>query len=354
MKKAKVVTCCRWTSIGSMLQSFALKRVLSSEKCDSIILANCNDVNFGEVKIHSIKSCFKRIFEILNKNNKKRSYEKRMAFINKYISIEYFENYDLLQEKSENDTIDFYIAGSDQVWNPDNCNPLFFLDFVQNKKCISYAASMGKSQIPDDKVKVIEKYLKKFEFISVREQSCADILKPLTDKEIIVNIDPTFLIDCDEWRNISRKYECHKLKKSYILLYMLYWDNSCRKKIKELKKKTGMPVYAISNGLSGVYADKVFYDVGVEEFLWLIDNAEYVVTSSFHGVALSIIFNKKFSAVINPSMPARIESVMKLLSVPKVEIEDLSETDLFDYNKINKAIRNEHERSIEYLRKAMN
>lgn len=354
MKKAKVVTYCTWTSIGSMLQSYALKIVLTKEECNSSIILKNSDNQFEKIKVHSFKSLIKRIFELLNGKKKNELYKKRMRFLEKYISVEGFENYSDIQSNSDNDDTDIYIAGSDQVWNPDNCNPLFFLDFVQKKKCISYAASMGKSQIPDDKAKIIEKYLKKFEFISVREQSCADALKPLTDKEITVNIDPTFLIDCDEWRNISRKYESYKLKKSYILLYMLYWDNSCKKKIKELKKKTGMPIYAISNGLSGVYADKVFYDVGVEEFLWLVDNAEYVVTSSFHGVALSIIFNKKFSAVINPSMPARIESVMKLLSVPKVEIADLSETDLFDYNKINKSISNEHERSIEYLRKAMN
>ena len=97
---------------------------------------------------------------------------------------------------------------------------------------------------------------------------------------------------------------------------MLYWDKSCKEKIKRLKKQTGMKVYAIADGLSNVCADAVLYDVGVEEFLWLVDNAKYVITSSFHGTAFAAIFNKKFSTIINPKAPSRIENIMNKLSLP--------------------------------------
>ena len=134
---------------------------------------------------------------------------------------------------------------------------------------------------------------------------------------------------------------------------MIYWHPSCKNQIKELKKKTGLPVYAISSGLSRVYADKYLFDVGVEEFLWLVDHAEYVVTSSFHGAALSTIFNKKFAAVINPASPSRLENLLTALSLPLVDIADLAETTRFDYQTVNRRIREEKEKSIHYLKKAI-
>ena len=88
----------------------------------------------------------------------------------------------------------------------------------------------------------------------------------------------------------------------------------------------------------------------VGEFLWLIDNAEYVVTSSFHGVAFSTILEKRFSAVVNEKLPSRISNLMELLDIPYVDIEKLDkDANLFDYQTIDKNISFEKERSIKYL-----
>ncbi len=350
MKRIKIVTYCTWTSIGSILQSFALKKALSEIGYESVILLDRKDNAFGKIKIHSLKSLIKRVFEIINNKSKKLSYKKRMDFINKNIDIVNFDNYEALKNEIYFESSDVYLAGSDQIWNPIQCNPLFFLEFVKNNRCISYAASMGKTRIPDGKLNIIKDYLEKFEYISVRENMCAKALSDLTDKDIEVNIDPTFLLSAEEWRKYEKEY---KVEQPYILLYMLYWDDGCKNKIKSLKKKTGLPVYAISNGLSAVYADKVLYDIGIEEFLWLIDNAQYVVTSSFHGAAFSTIFNKKFATLINPESPSRIANLLETLSVPVVEIDYLSDTSNYDYETINARIALEKNKSILYLKKAI-
>jgi hypothetical protein len=196
----------------------------------------------------------------------------------------------------------------------------------------------------------MRKWLHAFDHISVREQECLNALAPLTDKDISVHIDPTFLVDVEVWRGLEKNY---KVKGPYILLYMLYWDDSFKKQIIALKKRTGLPVYAVCPDMSRVYADRHLYDVGVEEFLWLVDHAEYVVTSSFHGVAFSILFQKKFAPMINPRMPSRIENVLNVLGVPKVGMEELDSTDHIDYEAVAANIEKEKQRSIAYLKEAI-
>lgn len=350
MKHIKIVTYCTWTSIGSILQTFGLKSSLAEQGYDSVVLLDKHENEFVSTKVKSIKSLLSRAFQELIRGKRKSAYRKRMDFIHRAIDVDIYDDYSNLCEKILNDSADVYLAGSDQIWHPDHCNPVFFLDFVKNQKRISYAASMGKTVIAPDKMERFKDLVSNFDCLSVRERHCAEVIGAFTDKDISVNIDPTFLIDVHQWRQLEKEYI---IKNPYILLYMIYWHPSCKNQIKELKKKTGLPVYAISSGLSRVYADKYLFDVGVEEFLWLVDHAEYVVTSSFHGAALSTIFNKKFAAVINPASPSRIENLLTALSLPLVDIADLAETTRFDYQTVNRRIREEKEKSIHYLKKAI-
>ncbi len=343
MSDVKIVTFCTETSIGSILQSFGLNKALSTLGIESSIIVEPKKQNIK--KKVSIKQLARNMMRSLVNRKIECAYSKRKAFINSNLDIKYYDDSIASADNSES----IYIAGSDQIWNPGRIVPLFFLDFVKKGKCISYAASMGNTELSDENKEFYSQKLRGFDFISVREQECFDALAPLTDKDISVNIDPTFLMSADDWRIYEKPY---KTANKYILLYMLYWNNDCKSLIQQLKKNTGLPVYAICHDVSRVYADKYLYDVGVEEFLWLFDNAEYIVTSSFHGVAFSTIFNKKFSAIINPSSPSRIENLLNTLSVPKAKINELDKFN-FDYAKTNNKIKHEKEKSMEYLRKTV-
>lgn len=349
-KHINIITYCTWTSIGSILQAYALSSTIESCGYEPALWLEEENRTLKKRKRHTLKSILKELYKTFIHKKLERAYEKRISYIQENMDVCYFSNSEDFKNEASQKTEDVFIAGSDQIWNPDRCNPVFFLDFVKSGKRISYAASMGNTIIPENKKEKFRELIGNFEKISVREQECKDALCGLTEKEIMVNIDPTFLLEADKWRRLEKEY---KVKKPYILLYMLYWDENCRKKIKELKKRTGLHVYAICSGLSKVYADKLLFDVGIEEFLWLIDHAEYVVTSSFHGVALSTILNKKFSAVINPASPSRIENLLRTLSIPVVNIDDLDKTDAFDYEKINNRIFEEAERSIDYLKEVI-
>ena len=351
MKKVNVLSFCTWTSIGSVLQAFGLKKALEANGCESNLLLSTEENLFhsnGKTSLKSLASC---VFRLVIQRDRKRAYSKRCDFITQNLDVLPYDCYEDLTCMVLGNQDSIYLVGSDQIWHPDRCYKHFFLEFVHNQKCASYAASMGKTEIPNENLELFRSMLSRLDLISVREVQCKEVLQPLTEKEIGVHIDPTFLIEADTWRQHEKKYQVHE---PYILLYMIYWDPDCKEQIKKLKKRTGLPVYAICSGLSRVYADKKLFDVGVEEFLWLVDNAEYVITSSFHGVALSVIFNKKFAAVINPSSPSRIQNLMDVLKIPRVSIDQLDKTDNINYEVVNECAKFERQKGMRYLKKIIN
>lgn len=349
-KNVRVITYCTWKSIGSILQAYALSSTLNSLGYDNELWLEEKNRSTEKHKFSRPKAVVKHCLELLVDKKIDIAYEKRCSFIDMKMKVTYFSHYDAFTSALGRNDSYVYLAGSDQIWNPDACNPICFLDFAKNKHCISYAASMGKTKIQRENETFFEEKLKNFDHISVREQECVDVLSRYTNKDISVNIDPTFLVNANAWRSLEKSY---KIKEPYILLYMLYWDSSYNEQIIALKKRTGLPVYAICSGVSRVYADKRLYDVGVEEFLWLVDHAEYVITSSFHGVAFSILFCKKFTAVINPRLPSRIENILNVLEAPRVSIDELDRTDGFKYDAVFSNIEREHQRSIKYLKEAI-
>lgn len=205
---------------------------------------------------------------------------------------------------------------------------------------------MGVTDIPAEKKETFAQLLKKIDSISAREQEMIPILKKYTNKPISVHIDPTFLQSKEDWKKFEKPYN---IKKPYFLVYPIYWDIKFNKELRKLHKKTGLNIVVLSSGLNKVYANKRVFDASPGQFLWLIDNAEAVISSSFHGIAFSIIFNKKFAPVINPCANSRIENLLKILNVPHQEISKILDFDVHQYAYINSAIKFEKEKSFTYL-----
>ena len=84
--------------------------------------------------------------------------------------------------------------------------------------------------------------------------------------------------------------------------------------------------------------------------MWLIDNAEAVVASSFHGVALSLNLNKKLCAIVSSESPSRVSTLLSVLGVKIPKISDVMKFDLSDYISINKKIADEKNVALEYLK----
>ncbi len=345
-----VATHCNWTSYGSILQTFALQKILKDLNINSFVFTNMKTPSPKKAKLN-FKNGIKPVVKyILDRPKIKQTYEiyqKNTKFIQKNISLTEYDNYlDLLSNPPQ---ADYYLSGSDQVINPINPDATFFFDFVDDpQKRLTYACSMGNINVPKQNEEIFKKLINNFDLISVREEDNIDILKQYNSSAIYLrHVDPTFLLNKNEWSKFEKKYE--PVNGKYILTYALFWDTSYNAELKKLHKQTGLKILSISKGFNRVYANKKLYDVGVEEFLWLVRNAEYVITSSFHGVAFSIIFEKQFSVVIDPKIPSRINSILELLNIQTKPIADLHQSDI-NYEEVSTKIKKEKERSLTYLK----
>lgn len=347
--KVCVATHCTWTSIGSMLQAYGLKYALAQLGCESFIASDLPQRVEERKAPSSLKGTASMAYDALHRASRHLAFQRGVSFINEKLTVCTFENYAALCRADL--SADAYLAGSDQIWHPEALKPLFFLAFADSRaKRISYAASMGVETIRPEKREEFRRLLGNIDTISVREAECAKSIAALSGKSVSVHIDPTFLCPQEHWRSLEMPYP---MKGKYILIYTIYWDAALNKKMAALHRETGLPVVAVSSHLTRAYANRRLFDVGPEEFLWLLDHAEYVVTSSFHGLALSAIFNKKVSAVINPNAPSRLTNLLRTLSLPVLQIDQLDKCAEIDYAAVNEKILSEAQRGIQYLKDAL-
>lgn len=225
---------------------------------------------------------------------------------------------------------DIYIAGSDQIWSPRFLTRShkgkkyylkpYFLNFGnESTRRIAYAASFGTETVNDDFITEIHPLLKRFDFISVREKSGLAILSKsgITNAQWVP--DPSFLLTAEDYRKLYRQHNIQKPTTKYCFFYILdlAHDIDIKKMILWAKRHLLSIVFVSGNLPSSKYAN--FYPT-IYEWLQLIDNAEYVITNSFHGTAFSLIFNKNFAVIphqadIGQSVSTRIDSLFEMFRI---------------------------------------
>jgi hypothetical protein len=169
-------------------------------------------------------------------------------------------------------------------------------------------------------------------------------------------LDPVFLIDKSIWNTLAKK---PKIEEKYILIYCLN-EKKVYHIANEISKKTGHKILTIQNNLIAPIKTKIIYSAGVEEFLGLIKEATYVVSDSFHGISLAIIFNKQFYAQVdtkNDEKNSRLITLLDTLNLNKRLFSNESEyysIDEIDYNEPNFLISIERNKALEYLNSIVN
>lgn len=181
----------------------------------------------------------------------------------------------------------YYLVGSDQVWNPDFAgDDYYFLHFAEPDKRIAFAASIGYKTLSDAKLKEYSEYWKKMRYISVREDSAADLIEKAIGKRPDVFLDPTMLLSRQEWDDIAVKPSVKLPERYVVCLFLGNVPDSIMEK------------YSLPKDIKLVILnDKTYPDYflfGPSEFLYVIKNAEFVFTDSFHCAVFSIIFHRPF------------------------------------------------------------
>lgn len=340
MKKIGICACYNTQNYGSMLQSFAMQAAIER------MGYNCEYIKY--VKSKKISYLLKQLPRLLNQN---LIFEKMMVikkkinlfFNKKYLNDlndrkeafkrfqkKYYHNfspsyygYSSLKENASN--YDSVLVGSDQLWIPAGLGSNFYnLMFVPDEiNKISYATSFGVSSIPWYQIKRTKKYLSRIDHLSVRENKGAEICKKVGQVDAKVVLDPTLLFNGNEWSEMIEEKSIVDGK--YIFCYFLGDNIEHRELALELKNRTGFKIVAtpfLDNFVKfdRNFADLNLFDIGPDDFINLIRNAEYVVTDSFHGSVFSILYHKKFVTLNRfkngkNSRNSRIDSLFKNLGI---------------------------------------
>ena len=370
--KIITVTFNKAINYGATLQEYALFTALKKMKHDVKIL-NYKDENIEDFyKIFNfnksnftgfIKSFFRSIFYYpINK--------KRILNFKKFDSImEFTKEYKEINEQTIlNEDCDVLIAGSDQIWNVDITNGLqdvYTLNFGSKEiNRISYAASIGNNCIKEEYIEQFKNKLSNFNYISVREKTALkEISKIVNDKQIIVTLDPTLLITKNDWKNVMSKNE---YKEKYILAYVVEDNPEYYNVVNYLSNLTGLKVIHFehkkinkkNNKIQNVLDYK--HCSGPSEFLSLIFNADYVVTTSFHATVFSIIFEKSFWTIPHKKTGSRVIDLLNNFELNNRIINDIEQfkekkyDEEIDYKNINKKIEELRYESIKWLDNAIN
>lgn len=207
---------------------------------------------------------------------------------------------------------DVYITGSDQVWNPSQnyCIEPYFLTFAPDSaRKISYAASIGITDIRENEKVLFAKWLSRYDAISVREKQAKVILTSITNKEITQVSDPTFLLDREYWKSIA----VYPSEKDYILIFTLGFDQRMVEYGKKLSQESKKKLFVLAQVQDKNVADGYvpIVDAGPQEWLGYIANASLVLTDSFHCTVFSIIMGAdNFYSIIEDNRGSRITDLL--------------------------------------------
>ena len=347
--KYGILTINDKSNYGNRLQNFALQEILKK---------------YGQVET------INNVYGLYNKNykqriiNKLKYYMKKMMPVNpahiRSLNFENFEKHikkskylidkEHIPEKIQN-KYDKFIIGSDQVWNPyfERMSKIDFALFAPKEKVISYAASFGVNDIPEDKKREYINGLNNVSKISVREESGAKIVRELTGRDAQVVLDPTLLLEKKEWKEVIKKPRNIPTKK-YILTYFLgNISEERRSRLAELAKKND---YEIVNLGKIEYPE--YFIAGPSEFLWYFENAKIIFTDSFHACVFSIIFDKTFYYMNREdkeiSMNSRIETLFKTFELEDRKFENWKNVILeHNYLNVGEILKREKEKSLKFL-----
>lgn len=366
-KKIGIITLFGYHNYGNRLQNYAVQHIL--EKLGFEVESIKNKTAAPVKKLSKLQRIYKnknnlvkKITEKLSNVKYKKLNERRIIRFEEFTKKNIKETPFCISNnnipKTLDEEYDFFITGSDQVWNPfQRGTEIEFLMFASQKKRISFSASIGTSFIPEERKEFYTKALNQMASISVRENEAQEIVENLTQRtDIEILLDPTMLLSKEEWINITTKHAVKPYK--YILVYFL---GEKTKEYKNFIDKTSRDNnFKIIELLNPKYEEDFLTDPA--EFVELINNASLICTDSFHGAAFSILLNKYFlifnrSEDSQASMNSRLNTLLKKFKLEnRYWSNNYDKKKIFeniDYKKINELLETEKIKAHEFLKKSL-
>lgn len=352
--KVGIITLNKNPNYGNVLQNIALQNIIRKLGFEAETIRNLS----GSTLFPQKRGLKKHLKILFNYNGEGVEEKRRIRFVKcceKFISYS-SAYYDGTKIIGNIDDYSSFVAGSDQIWNPNFgvATDFEFLKFAPKHKRISYAASIGVSDfigIDKKKVDFIKNSFKEMRGLSVREKAGKNLIKEISGIECSVHLDPTMLMTRNDWDNLIYKPNM-KISGKYIMVYMLgKITGAYQKKINYLAKQLNAQVIDI---LSTEYKD-----MDPIEFVWYIKNAECICTDSFHATVFSIIYHKKFFVFDREdsfkNQNSRFDTLFEHCGIENVLI--LEDTDLslreIEWDVVDERINLERQLAIKYLQEQL-
>lgn len=339
MKKIGIISFHRSHNCGSIMQAYAMQTLLSKMGVQPIFI-DFSTVGQDEMyavytKQKGIKGIIKNILFWINRDMLQRHWEDYDQFIKKHLILSSKLGENCNMKVLDND-YDAFLCGSDQVWNvtiPDYSD-VYFLNFSQKTK-IAYAPSFGARDPRkfSNNIENIKTWLNNIDYLSIRENSGRTMLKELTGRDVPVVLDPTLMLNEEEYSMLE---EDSGEIKPYIFYYATLHSKELDRFVKKLSKKLGVRVIVWNSKeyiLRSEWANgfRMAYHQNPGVYLNLIKNAEIVVTTSFHGTVFSTVYRKKFWVLKNGDMYKGDDRIMTMTDALGISSRVISTN--FDENK---------------------
>lgn len=371
MKKVGIITFHRALNYGSVMQAYALQaKIKELYPDDSVETIDYYPPNIDKIRgifvpVKSVRNIARNLTALLYYpafSRRKKSFDR---FLDKYVKVSEAKYCAEDNMKDLDEKYDILVAGSDQIWNNNtrDFSLKYFFPDAREARLVSYAPSVGNGVFEKGKNEDVFEALNRFSHISVREQSGADKIGKFLDRnDVPVVIDPTVLVSKDKYETFASKNISHK---KYIFMYSIKMQERFLNAVKEISRKTGLPVVTMFSGHSSFrvfnYGIEISKHSAPEDFPALIRDAEFVLTDSFHGTAFSVIYKKQFYAFVSEDKNVRDARIDTLLT--KIGLEDRmlffenykkeNYINDIDYSEVDVKLDEFKKQSVDYLKESI-
>lgn len=358
------------TNYGSTVQTWALQQVLKGMDIDSITMDRVREnknpilkVKLSQLKNNILNRVTNRF--IITEKVYEKIFSKQYEFVKKHIQItKRIHTDEQLAKHFNNEKYDIVIVGSDQTWRPAYSPNIYnyFLDFLENDKAIKkvvYATSFGTDQweFSKEETERCKELVKTFDAVSVREKSAIDLCQKHLGITPEFVLDPTMLLKKDDYLKLVATKNLPK--RSGVFSYILDETDEIAAIIKEVAQHLNLNHFTNQpkNRAKGKSVTKLEDHIYPELEGWLqsFNDADFIVTNSFHGTVFSILFNKPFLSIAHSERGAsRFHSLLSLfgleerLLIDKSKLKEIASQPIH-YEAVNVKLEVLRKHSLDFL-----
>ena len=357
---------CNFTNYGSALQTWALHQAIKKVgkgDVEPVLVDYCPDILADKDALNPFENMWdkdeqsRKMCELSMPAIRENFYKFDDFYHDRFTRTDNKYTSENFNDVVNDEKLDGFVCGSDTIFCIDEFGGFddgYYANYdcMKNGYTVAYAASFGDSHFNDETYKILNERLNNFKYIGLRENIMLPYVKENSDIPSQRVIDPTLLLEPKEYDLITEE---RQEEEKYLLLYARRYNPDMEAYAEELAKKNGWKVIEISLRATNAEKHRMFYEAGVEEFLSLVKNAEFVVTNSFHGAIFSVQFKRPFYVFSREQCDNKIEELLALFGLSDRMRNTGNEAEALEinYEEVHQRIAEAREKSLKFLEKEL-